>query len=662
MKVITAKTAGFCMGVARAVRLVEEALERGEKLHTLGPLIHNPQMTARLEERGVIPIEDISQALPGYRVVLRSHGVPKALYEELDAKGIPWLDATCPYVKKIQDIVRTAGEEGKISILVGNPDHPEVQGICGHCPGEIHVVRNAEELEQFLQGQQTSVKKDYILAAQTTLKLLEWQKCIETTKKLCTNVAVFGTICNATALRQNEILELSKQVDAVVVVGGRGSSNTRALWQIASQHGPAYLVETAKELRAEDFAGFQSVAITAGASTPAFIIKEVQETMSEVANVQDEMSFEEMLEQSFKTIYTKEKVTGIVTSVSPNEIAVDIGTKQAGYVPLHEFTEDPNAKLEDLVKVGDKLELLVLRVNDMEGTAMLSKKRLDAVAGYSKIMEAEKTGEVLEGTVVDVVKGGVIVLSHGVRVFVPASQATLSRGEALEPLLKTKVQFKVLETNERRRRAVGSIRAVLKEQRKAMEEKFWQEVEVGKEYNGTVKSLTSYGAFVDLGGVDGMVHISELSWNRIKDPSEVVKVGDKVKVFVKDIDKENKKISLGYKKDEDNPWTILSKQYKVGDVVTVKVVSMTTFGAFAQVIPGVDGLIHISQISNTRIGKPSDVLSIGQEVQAKITDIDLEKKRVSLSIRALLEEARAKEEAAAQEEAPQVLEFGPPQE
>ena len=371
--------------------------------------------------------------------------------------------------------------------------------------------------------------------------------------------------------------------------------------------------------------------------------------MSEIANVQDEMSFEEMLEQSFKTIYTKEKVTGIVTSVSPNEIAVDIGTKQAGYVPLHEYTEDPNAKLEELVKVGDELELMVLRVNDVEGTAMLSKKRLDAVAGYAKVMEAEKSGEVLEGTVVDIVKGGVIVLCNGVRVFIPASQATLSRGQALEPLLKTKVEFKVLETNERRRRAVGSIRAVLKEQRKALEEKFWQEVEIGKLYTGNVKSLTSYGAFVDLGGVDGMVHISELSWNRIKDPSEVVKVGDTLEVVVKDIDRENKKISLGYKKDEDNPWTILSKQYQAGDVVTVKIVSMTTFGAFAQVIPGVDGLIHISQISNTRIDKPSDVLSIGQEVEVKITDIDLEKKRVSLSIRALLEEARAEEEAAAQE-------------
>lgn len=662
MKIITAETAGFCMGVARAVRLVEEALERGEKLHTLGPLIHNPQMTAYLEEKGVISIEEISQALPGYRVVLRSHGVPKAVYDELDARGIPWLDSTCPYVKKIQEIVRTAGEQGKVSIVVGDPDHPEVQGICGHCGGEIHVVRNQEELRLFLQESQTSVKKDYILAAQTTLKLVEWQKCIETTKKECTNFSLFGTICNATALRQSEIIQLSKQVDAVVVVGGRGSSNTRALWQVSTANCPAYLVETADELRAEDFAGLASVGITAGASTPAFIIKEVQETMSEIASVQDEMSFEEMLEQSFKTIYTKEKVTGIVTSVSPNEIAVDIGTKQAGYVPLHEYTEDPSAKLEELVKVGDELELIVLRVNDVEGTAMLSKKRVDAIAGYEKVMAAEQSGEVLEGTVVDVVKGGVIVLSNSVRVFIPASQATLSRGQALEPLLKTKVQFKILETNERRRRAVGSIRAVLKEQRKVLEEQFWQEVEIGKVYNGSVKSLTSYGAFVDLGGVDGMVHISELSWSRIKDPSEVVKVGDTLEVTVKDIDRENKKISLGYKKDEDNPWTLLSKQYQAGDVATVKVVSMTAFGAFAQVIPGVDGLIHISQISNTRIGKPSDVLSIGQEVEVKITDIDLENKRVSLSIRALLEDARAEEEATAQEEAPQVMEFGPPEE
>lgn len=444
----------------------------------------------------------------------------------------------------------------------------------------------------------------------------------------------------------------------MVVADGRGSANMMALCQVCKAQCPTVWGAMPEKLGPRDFAGMGTVGITAGASMPAFIMKEVQKTMSEIANVQDEMSFEEMLEQSFKTIYSKEKVTATVTSVSPTEIAVDIGTKHAGYVPFNEYTDDPNAKLEELVKVGDQIELIVLRVNDMEGTAMLSKKRLDAIAGFEKVMEAEKSGDILEGVVVDIVKGGVIALTNGVRVFIPASQATVSRGQPLEPLLKTQVRFTILETNDKRRRAVGSIRAVLKEERKVLEEAFWKDVEIGKVYQGTVKSLTSYGAFVDLGGVDGMVHISELSWSRIKDPSEVVKVGDPLEVTVKDIDAEHKKISLGYKKDEDNPWTLLSRQYQAGDVAMVKVVSMTPFGAFAQVIPGVDGLIHISQISNTRIEKPADVLSIGQEVEAKITDIDLDKKRVSLSIRALLADKPAPRE----EDAPQMMEFGPPEE
>ena len=298
---------------------------------------------------------------------------------------------------------------------------------------------------------------------------------------------------------------------------------------------------------------------------------------------------------------------------------------------------------------------MVLRVNDVEGTAMLSKKRLDAIAGFEKVMEAEQSGEILEGIVVDVVKGGVIALTNGVRVFIPASQATASRGQELETLLKQPVQFKILETNKQRRRAVASIRAVLKEQRKVLEDKFWEDVEIGRTYQGTVKSLTSYGAFVDLGGVDGMVHISELAWSRIKHPSEVVNVGDLVEVYVKDIDAENRKISLGYKKNEDNPWEVLKREHNIGDVCKVKVVSMTPFGAFAQVIPGVDGLIHISQISNERVGKPADVLSIGEEVDVKITDIDYEKRRVSLSIRALL----ASEEPQEDHSAPMVYEAGP---
>ena len=377
--------------------------------------------------------------------------------------------------------------------------------------------------------------------------------------------------------------------------------------------------------------------------------------MSEIINAPDELSFEQMLEQSLKTINSREKVTATVTSVSPNEIAVDIGTKHAGYVPLHEYTDDPNARLDELVNVGDQIELIVLRVNDVEGTAMLSKKRLDAIAGFEKVFEAETSGEILDGIVVDVVKGGVIALSNSVRVFIPASQATASRNQELESLLRQPVQFKILEVNKQRRRAVGSIRLVLKEQRKAGEEKFWAEAEVGKTYHGTVKSLTSYGAFIDIGGVDGMVHISELSWGRIKHPSEVLNVGDMVEVYIKDIDAESKKISLGYKKSEDNPWEILARDYKVGDVIKAKIVSMTPFGAFAQIIPGVDGLIHISQISHQRVAKPGDVLSIGEEVEAKITEIEFDKKRVSLSIRALL----AEEPVPAEEEAPVVYEAGP---
>ncbi|MCL2580468.1 MAG: bifunctional 4-hydroxy-3-methylbut-2-enyl diphosphate reductase/30S ribosomal protein S1 [Oscillospiraceae bacterium] len=661
--IILAKHAGFCPGVARAVNLVEEALVRGEKLQTLGPLIHNDQVIEQLKQAGVTVIENLAEAQPNRRVVIRAHGEGQATYQKLADLGLGYLDATCPYVAKIHKIVQREEREDREVIVFGDPAHPEVIGICGHCKGRTHVVQTADELARMLEKAKSSVEKSYILVAQTTAKLDEWQKCAKLMEKQWTCGSLFGTICNATHLRQNESANLSRQCDAMVVVGGRKSSNTAKLVEVCKLSAPTFWVERASELLPKDFARTETVGITAGASTPSFIIKEVQRRMSEILGAQqEEMSFEEMLEQSFKTIYTKEKVTAIVTSISGNEIAVDIGTKHAGYVPLHEFTDDPNAKLEELVKVGDSLELTVLRVNDVEGTAMLSKKRLDAAAGFEKVADAEEKGEILEGMVVDVVKGGVIALYSGVRVFIPASQATVSRGQELEPLLKTKVRFKILETNRQRRRAVGSIRAVLKEERKGQEEAFWNTVEIGKAYDGVVKSLTGYGAFVDLGGVDGMVHISELSWNRIKDPSEVVSAGQKLEVFIKDIDRENKKISLGHKKDNENPWEMLGKQYKTGDATMVKIVSMTPFGAFAQVIPGVDGLIHISQISNNRIGKPADVLSIGQEVQAKITDIDMDRKRVSLSIRALLTEEEQSAEETAAEEPPLVMEFGPPEE
>jgi len=665
MPVTVAKTAGFCFGVRRAVDTVYRQLEEScrtesPKLYTLGEIIHNPQVVEELNDLGAVAVEQLPELLTLEQtekvpVIIRSHGVPHSVYEAFEQNGIPYVDATCPYVRQIQKIVADQPQDTLV-LVAGDAKHPEVKGIIGHCNATFVAFESAEELQKITENSPNLAKMNSVMVAQTTFNTSEWQKCVETAKKLYTKPKIFDTICKATLMRQTEAAHLAEVSDIMIVIGGRHSSNTRKLSDICSRYCKTIWVETAQELlngQADvvcQIAAGSRVGVTAGASTPVRIIKEVQKTMSEILK-EEEMSFEEMLDQSFKSTYTGEKVKAVVTSVAPNEITVDIGTKHTGYVPLAELTSDPSLKPEDIVKKGDEIELVVLRVNDVEGTVMLSKKRLDAQAGFEKVMAAAGTGEVLSGTVTDVVKGGVLAITEGVKVFIPASLSGVSKNEPLEQLLKQKVDFVIREVNEKRHRAVGSIKDVLKEQKKALEEKFWGEVEVGKRYQGVVKSLTSYGAFVDLGGVDGMVHISELSWLRIKHPSDVVKVGDVLDVYVKDIDTENKKISLGYKKTEDNPWEVLKRDYEIGSVVTAKVVSMTAFGAFAQIIPGVDGLIHISQISNERINKPQDVLTIGQEVQVQITDIDFDKKRVSLSMKALLDDSaeEAAEEVSAED-------------
>lgn len=665
MPVTVAKTAGFCFGVRRAVDTVYRQLEEScrtesPKLYTLGEIIHNPQVVEELNTLGAVAVEQLPELLTLEQtekvpVIIRSHGVPHSVYEAFEQNGIPYVDATCPYVRQIQKIVADQPQDTLV-LVAGDAKHPEVKGIIGHCNATFVTFESAEELQKITENSPNLAKMNSVMVAQTTFNTSEWQKCVETAKKLYTKPKIFDTICKATLMRQTEAAHLAEVSDIMIVIGGRHSSNTRKLSDICSRYCKTIWVETAQELlngQADvvcQIAAGSRVGVTAGASTPVRIIKEVQKTMSEILK-EEEMSFEEMLDQSFKSTYTGEKVKAVVTSVAPNEITVDIGTKHTGYVPLAELTSDPSLKPEDIVKKGDEIELVVLRVNDVEGTVMLSKKRLDAQAGFEKVMAAAGTGEVLSGTVTDVVKGGVLAITEGVKVFIPASLSGVSKNEPLEQLLKQKVDFVIREVNEKRHRAVGSIKDVLKEQKKALEEKFWSEVEVGKRYQGVVKSLTSYGAFVDLGGVDGMVHISELSWLRIKHPSDVVKVGDVLDVYVKDIDTENKKISLGYKKTEDNPWEVLKRDYEIGSVVTAKVVSMTAFGAFAQIIPGVDGLIHISQISNERINKPQDVLTIGQEVQVQITDIDFDKKRVSLSMKALLDDSseEAAEEVSAED-------------
>ena len=380
------------------------------------------------------------------------------------------------------------------------------------------------------------------------------------------------------------------------------------------------------------------------------VAEEVKDT--EAAQSIDDMDFSAALEESLKSMSTDQKVKGVVMGFSPTEIQVDIGRKHAGFIPIDEYSNDPTANPQKELKVGDELELIIMKTNDAEGTVMLSKKRCDAAQAWNNIIEAETDGTIFEGTVVEVIRGGVLVATNGIRVFVPASLATESKNQPLEELLRTKVRLRIIEVNKQRRRAVGSIKAVIKEERKAKSEEFWAQASVGQVYNGTVKSLTAYGAFVDIGGIDGMVHISEMSWKRIKHPSEVFSVGDEVEVYIKALDDEKKKISLGYKKVEDNPWEILRRDYPVDSVVEAEIVSMTTFGAFARVIPGIDGLIHISQIANRHIEKPQDALNIGEKVQVKITAIDFDKKRVSLSIRALLdpmENTEAAEEAVTEE-------------
>ena len=650
MKITKAETAGFCFGVNRAVNMVYDLLEEGKKVCTLGPIIHNPQLVAELEGRGVRIVSSPEEVKEGETLVIRSHGVEKSVYDKAYNLGVDVADATCPFVAKIHKIVAENSSKGAVTIIAGDKDHQEVKGIIGHCLGEYFVVASEEELDAVLENEKIISENNLIFVSQTTFNAQIWEKLQKKLKKLYTNAKIFDTICNATSLRQSEADKLSKLSDAIIVIGGRHSSNTAKLYSVCKHNcDKTFLIETASELCFDSLKDCRNIGVVAGASTPAGIIKEVIDTMMEnlqpteeqveetaVQKTFEEMTDEEAFEASLSGLTGDQKVEGIVVAVNPTEITVDIGRGVTGYISAAEYSSDPDVKLTDEVKVDDKLNLIIMKINDQEGTAMLSKRRFDAIAGWDKIVEAKESGEVLTGYVKDIIKGGVVAYTNNVRVFIPASQATASRNDSLEDLKGKEVSFRIIEIG-RGRRAVGSIRSVLRDERKAAAQAIWDNIEVGDRFTGTVKSLTNYGAFVDIGGVDGMVHVSELSWTRIKNPSEVVLVGDTVEVYVKAIDKEKKKISLGYKKEEENPWVIFQKNYDVNDVVKVTIVSMTTYGAFARIIPGIDGLIHISQIADKHIAKPQDELTVGQEVEAKIIAVDNDKKRVSLSIRALIQ-------------------------
>ncbi len=648
MKITLANSAGFCFGVKRAVRLAEEAANEPTHCVMLGPVIHNDLLIERLESRGLRCVHSPEEIPSGTSVIIRSHGEKKEVWDTLSQKGCTVLDATCPKVSKIHAIVAKASQQGRQVVIIGQADHPEVMAIAGWCQ-EAFVFSSTQELESWLDKREAARESPITVVSQTTMSQSIWVPCREKLKKECTNCEIFDTICEATCKRQSEALCLAEQCDAMLIIGDRKSSNTNRLAELCRAHCPLVLhISRAEELDLSLLGGAASVGITAGASTPGWIIKEVYDKMSdEIMEIEE--SFAEMLEKSIKTLNTGDKVKGIVTRVTPTEIHVDLGTKHAGYIPMSELTDDVEAKVDDLVQVGAEIETYVMRVNDLEGVVTLSKKRLDSVKNWDNIETAQEEQAIVEGIVTEENKGGIVVSVKGVRVFVPASQTGLPRGADLSELMKQKVRLRITEVNRSRRRVVGSIRAVASEERAAKAAEIWNSIEVGKKYQGTVKSLTSYGAFVDIGGVDGMVHVSELSWSRVKNPAEIVKVGDAVEVHVLSFDAEKKKISLGMKDHGEEPWTKFIETFAVGSVATVRVVKLMAFGAFAEIVPGVDGLIHISQIADHRIEKPGDALKEGQTVDVKITDIDLDNKKVSLSIRALLNEEE--EQAEEQEEA-----------
>lgn len=646
MSITVAKTAGFCYGVKRAVDAVYDKLGQGQKIATLGALIHNRQVVSDLESKGVKVYERVCDVPDDTTLIIRTHGVGKEIMDELHSRKIPYIDLTCPFVNKIHKIVNEHYNKGYQIIIVGDAQHPEVKGINGWCGGNAWVVYSTD-----LKIPVEIAQKNICVVAQTTINREIFGEIVQIIKKTCQTTLVFDTICNATKDRQTEAEEISKKCDVMFVIGGQESSNTRKLFEIAKRNcSAAFHIETFEDIPQGINLKNKKIGITAGASTPGRIIEEVLTTMDE--NVKNE--FEQLLEQyESKTLNNGDIVDGTVIEVNNNEAIVDLGGfKYNGILKADQITDDPYAKITDLVKAGDQITVYVVGVNDAEGKVVLSRKKLVAMESWNKIKEAYENGDILEGKIIKAVKGGVIALTDGSQVFIPAKHASARYVQDLTTLLNETVKFKLIDMDERRRRVVGSVRVILDAEKKAVEDKFWNDVAAGvitegQNVTGTVKKIMPFGAFVDIGGVDGLVHISELSWNKIKDPSEVVKEGDVISVNIRSLDQEKKKISLGYKKQEDNPWVIAKTKYNVGDVVSCKVVRMMPFGAFAEIVPSVDGLIHISQIADKRIGKPEDVLEIGQVVDAKITDANWDEKKISLSIRALIE---PKEEQVQEEE------------
>lgn len=638
MEVYVAKTAGFCFGVKRAVDKVYEQVGNNP-VYTYGPIIHNETVVKDLESKGVHVLDspDDLENLSEGTVIIRSHGVDKRVYDLLEKNGISIVDATCPFVRKIHKIVQEDSKAGNAIIIVGNPNHPEVKGIQGWSENDTYVLESIEDVQKL----SLSADKTASIVAQTTFNYKKFEEIVEIISKKYYNVKVYRTICNATEERQQEARILASQVDAMLVIGGLNSSNTQKLYEISKNScGNTYFIQTVDDLDVEQLKKFRRVGITAGASTPSNIIKEVHDSMSE-------KSFEELLEESLVTIRNGDVVVGKVIDVKEDEIVLNIGYKADGIITRNEYTNTPGVDLSDEVKVGDTMEAKVLKVNDGEGQVLLTYKRLAAEKGNQRLEEAFENKEVLTATVTNVVSGGLSVVIDEAKVFIPASLVSDTYERDLSKFAGQEIQFVISEFNPRKRRVIGDRKQLIVAEKLEKQKALLERIHVGDTVEGIVKNITDFGAFVDLGGSDGLLHISEMSWGRVENPKKVFTVGQTLKVLIKDIN-ENK-IALSLKFPEENPWLNAEEKFAVGTVVTGKVARMTDFGAFIEIEPGVDALLHVSQIAKERIEKPSDVLKLGEMIEAKIVDFKPDEKKISLSRKVLLPAEEAETDAQVEE-------------
>lgn len=640
MEIILDKNAGFCFGVKNAVDKVFNLAQNNKdrKLYTYGPLIHNNQVIEKLEQNRVQALKDVNESVEKDALIaIRSHGIAEDKYKELEALKLEYVDCTCPYVLKIHKIVNEYHKNGHQIFIVGDAKHPEVQGINGWCENNAVVLENAEMVEKL------PAYDKICIVAQTTITQELWSTVLDAVLKKYKDVKVFETICSATENRQKSAAELAKSVDGMIIIGSRESSNTQKLYQICKRiNSNTNHIETAEELSLDDIKAFRSVGITAGASTPDWIIKEVITKMDEM-NKNDQAMMMEEYEKSFRSLYSGDTVTGKVIFVTDDEVMVDIGYKSDGIIKKEDYTWDTEASLKDLIKPGDEVESKIVTMNDGEGNVVLSKKLVDADKNWYKIEYAFNEKAPVEAMVKSVVKGGVVAEAYGIRAFIPASLIDLRYAEDLSQYTNTKVKAFVAEYDKDKRKVVLNRKEFLKIEKEKTEKEVFASIQEGQKVKGEVKRLTDFGAFVDIGGVDGLIHVSELSWNRIKHPSEVVRPGQTVEAIVLKVDAEKKKISLGLKQTTPEPWTLVESKYQVGEIINVKVARFADFGAFVEIEPGIDGLVHISQISDKRIAKPADALKIGETVKAKIVDIKPEEKKISLSIKEAAEPVQEQE-------------------